>query len=505
MTKDKNAEEPTWAQRLEAIEEEVGELYLMDSVPWVLGYSGGKDSTAVVQLVWNALTKLDPKKLKKKIHVISTDTLVENPVVAEWVTSSLKRIEVAANKMKLPIASHRLMPRVEDSFWTNLIGKGYPAPRHKFRWCTERMKIDPSNAFIHQVVKKSGQALLALGTRKAESSTRHAVMNRIRKQAEKYSLQERINPNMSLPGTNVYTPIEDWSNDEVWMYLMENKNPWGHDNKALLNMYQGASPDGECPLVVDTSTPSCGDSRFGCWVCTLVDKDKSMSAMIQNRDESDWMLPLLEFRNKFLDFRPADGSKEEQTDRTRREFRRMNGSLTLHKDRLVHGPYTQEARKELLFELLKAQKIVRELGKENGIEHAANLELIALSEIEEIRRIWVEEKHEIEDLVPSIYEQASGEDYPGRPIKENLLFSSEDLNLLNETCEGDDLQYQTIRNLLNQERSYRTKARRSGLLDDIEKTIKNSFYENEEDALQWAFKKAGKNEEDNEQMDEPIV
>ena len=62
-------------------------------------------------------------------------------------------------------------------------------------------------------------------------------------------------------------------------------------------MYQGASPDGECPLVVDASTPSCGDSRFGCWVCTLVDKDKSMSAMIQNDEEKEWMLPLLELRN----------------------------------------------------------------------------------------------------------------------------------------------------------------------------------------------------------------
>ena len=148
----------------------------------------------------------------------------------------------------------------------------------------------------------------------------------------------------------------------------------------------------------------------------------------------------------------------------------------MHRERLVHGPYTQESRKELLFELLKAQRIVRELGKENKVEHAANLELITLQEIEEIRRIWIEEKHEIEDLVPSIYKDATGEDYPGKQIKENLLFSSDDLNLLSETCEGDELQYQTIRNLVDLERSYRTKARRSGLLDDLEKNIKRNFF-----------------------------
>ena len=96
-------------------------------------------------------------------------------------------------------------------------------------------------------------------------------------------------------------------------------------------MYQGASPDGECPLVVDSSTPSCGDSRFGCWVCTLVDKDKSMQAMIQNDDEKEWMLPLLELRNE-LDV--AD-------DRPLRDFRRMTGAVQLFHKRPIPGPYKQ--------------------------------------------------------------------------------------------------------------------------------------------------------------------
>src|SRR6266436_5078250 len=98
------------------------------------------------------------------------------------------------------------------------------------------------------------------------------------------------------------TPIEDWSNDDVWLYLMQVRNPWGHDNKSLLGMYQGASEGGECPLVVDSSTPSCGSSRFGCWVCTVVDKDRSMEAMIKNDEEKVWMTPLLDFRNELGDF-----------------------------------------------------------------------------------------------------------------------------------------------------------------------------------------------------------
>ena len=133
------------------------------------------------------------------------------------------------------------------------------------------------------MVERHGEAILVLGTRKAESAARARVMERY----ERIRTRERLSPNGDLPNSYVYTPVEDWTNDDVWMFLMQYQNPWGYDNKDLLSMYRGASPDGECPLVVDTSTPSCGDSRFGCWVCTLVDQDKSMQAMIRNDEERE--------------------------------------------------------------------------------------------------------------------------------------------------------------------------------------------------------------------------
>ncbi|GIX46913.1 MAG: hypothetical protein KatS3mg131_1124 [Candidatus Tectimicrobiota bacterium] len=229
-----------------------------------------------------------------------------------------------AQRDNIPIVPHRLTPDITDTFWVNLIGRGYPAPRPKFRWCTDRLKIKPSNAFITRIVRESGEAILVLGTRKAESVARARTMERL----ERHRVRERLSPNANLPNCLVYTPIENWSNDDVWLFLMQIPNPWGHNNKDLLTMYQGASPDGECPLVVDTSTPSCGDSRFGCWVCTLVDKDRSMHAMIQNDEEKEWMLPLLELRNEL----------DVQDDRHWRDFRRMSGIVQLFHDRPIPGP-----------------------------------------------------------------------------------------------------------------------------------------------------------------------
>src|SRR5438105_232293 len=101
----------------------------------------------------------------------------------------------------MPVEPHKLTPEVEDSFWVNLIGKGYPAPRLKFRWCTERLKIRPSNRFIRDVVRQSGEAILVLGTRKAESQVRAARMSKL----EKKRVRDRLSPNASLPNSLVYS------------------------------------------------------------------------------------------------------------------------------------------------------------------------------------------------------------------------------------------------------------------------------------------------------------
>lgn len=453
---------------IEVLIQEVQTLYLEDQIPWVVGYSGGKDSSATLQLVWSAIQELSPEQRTKPIHVISTDTLVENPVVASWVNRSLIVMEKAARKQDLPITPHRLTPEVKDTFWVNLIGKGYPAPRHKFRWCTDRLKIKPSNQFISEVVKTNGEAILILGTRKAESQARAKVMAKY----ESKRMRDKLSPNGSLPNALVYSPIEDWSNDDVWTFLMQIRNPWGHNNKDLLTMYQGASADGECPLVVDTTTPSCGNSRFGCWVCTMVDKDKSMHAMIQNDEEKEWMLPLLEFRNA-LDI---------TDDRPLRDFRRMGGNVQLFHDRPIPGPYKQQSRADWLRKLLEIQAGLQK----NEHEHIRTVEVISMDELQEIRRIWVIDKHESEDLLPRIYAEVLGKPYPYPKLDDDLVFGHDEMHILKELCE-DDLQFEMARELLDIERQFHSMSRRAGLYEAIEQAIERSFYTDAADATEHAL------------------
>ncbi|MEG4492735.1 DNA phosphorothioation system sulfurtransferase DndC [Microcoleus sp. D3_18_C4] len=470
-------------EEIKKLSQEIRDLYCLDDLPWVLGYSGGKDSTAVVQLIWYAIAELPPEKRTKKIYVITTDTLVENPIVSTWVRQSLKQMKSAAIKQQLPIEPHMLYPDVKDTFWVNLMGKGYPAPRHGFRWCTERLKILPSNRFVRDMVRINGEVILILGTRKAESIKRAVSMEKheIGRMSDRLndkssSIKSLLYQSPSLPNSLIYSPIEDWRTDEVWIYLNQWPNPWENSNKDLFTMYRGATADNECPLVVDTSTPSCGSSRFGCWVCTMVSQDKSMEAMIQNDEEKEWMQPLLDIRNE-LDIKD---------DRPKRDFRRIYGRVELFERNMgddttsvepIPGPYTKFWREHWLRRVLEAQTQIR---KTAPLE-MRDITLITPEELSEIRRIWLEEKHEFDDSLPRIYEEVTGEPFEdSRPAAERKLLGSDEWTAIEEICSEDKMHLELMAKLLDTERQYYTKPRRTGIYADLDKCFETSSRSKEE-------------------------
>lgn len=453
----------------------VRELYLADDIPWVIGYSGGKDSTATVQLVWYSLKFLPKEKLKKKVHIINTDTMVESPVISRWVESSLKKMDEAAEREGMPFVTHKLTPAVDNTFWVNFIGRGYPFPRKKLRWCTDRLKIQPVNHFVKSQIAEHGEIIMVLGTRKAESQRRARTMEYY----EKKRVRELLSPNETMANELVFSPLEAWNDNDVWVFLMQYKNPWGFSNQELLTLYKGATADNECPLMVEKDLPSCGKSRFGCWVCTMVEKDKSMEAMIANDDEKAWMTPLLEFRNRFGD---------EEHDRERRSFKKMQGQLQGSYGRLHHGPYKKEVREQWLKELLEIQKDINE----NGPEEFADLELITVPELRCIRRIWVHDKHEFDDSLPQIYESVMERPFEDPEWIGSEAFGSNEWELLKKTCQelfpNEELSFEMLYSLIDTENQANSVNQRKGILDSLEKCIKHNFYENEEDATSYYTK-----------------
>ena len=427
---------------LARIEEEVRTVYLGDPRPWVIGYSGGKDSTTTLQLVWQALKALPATKLTKPVYVISSDTLVETPKIVEYVNGTLHLINSAARTAGLPITAHKVSPTTNDSFWVNVIGRGYPVPSSQFRWCTERLKITPANSFILDKVAEFGEVVVVLGVRSSESATRAQVMSLHRINGS------HLSRHSTLPKAFVYTPIETFSVDDVWTYLLQVPSPWGANNRDLVTLYRNAQA-GECPLVIDKSTPSCGNSRFGCWTCTVVNKDASMEAMVENGEE--WLEPFLEFRNHLASL------QDSALWPSLRKYKRRDGRVK-SKDGVAQpwGPYTLDTRKSLLKGLLEVQKKVGSLGTNT------NGALINHDELEMIRNLWRSEEQDWSDPVPAIYREIIGTDLAWIRY-EVPAFSTEEQLALNSICDKHGISSEMLAKLIEVERSLQGMSRRASI------------------------------------------
>lgn len=449
------------AAPLQALYEEVRTLYLADKRPWVLGFSGGKDSTCALQIVWTALAGLPSEQRSKPVYVISSDTLVETPVIVNYIDGTLARIEQSAIAKDMPFRTHKVMPRTDRSFWVNMIGRGYPAPSTKFRWCTERLKIEPANEFILDRVAEFGEVIVVLGVRSAESATRAQVMSLHRIK------ESRLSRHSSLSNAFVYAPIEALSTDDVWTYLLQNESPWGNDNRDLVAMYRNAQA-GECPLVVDKTTPSCGNSRFGCWVCTVVTKDKAMEAMIDSGQ--DWMEPLLEYRDMLAATQVPARKKEV------RDYRRRTGQISFKKDsdQLIRGPYTLAFCRELLEKLLRTQ-----LETQRNAPPGEASQLIHEAELHAIRQIWRQERGDWEDSVPKIVRDVLGRDLDW-VIDDAASFTDEDGMLLDEICKQNDVPTDLIVRLLDVERSTQGMKRRHAIHTRIEDLMNEDWRSQDE-------------------------
>lgn len=353
--------------RLRIAQKDILEEYLStNSCPWIIGYSGGKDSTLIVQLVFEMLINLAPSDRKRYIYILCNDTLVESPILSSYIESMLIRLQSAADSFSLPIKVIKTVPNPDQTFWVNLIGRGYPSPTRMFRWCTDRMKIAPTSSFIKNQISETGNVILLLGVRRAESANRAKSIK-----AHENIEGSRLNPHDDLKGCLVFRPILEMTNNDVWLLLLQRTPPWGGNHRELVTLYRNAQ-GGECPLVVDKSTaPSCGSSssRFGCWTCTVVEKDRSMEAMIEAGNEH--LEPLMDFRDWLAKFR---------NERSKRMVERRNGRISLMGDGIttVAGPFTVEARQEILARLLEVQKQV-------------GMTLINEDEISRIQAMWADD------------------------------------------------------------------------------------------------------------------
>lgn len=387
---------------LEELIEEIEYVYKSDDRPWVIGYSGGKDSTTVVELVYKMLLGLSKGERHKNVYIVSSDTLIENPLIKIYLSKMNDLLGKSAARDDLPIKSAMVTPPANNSFWANVIGRGFPTPRMNgtFRWCTDRLKINPSSEYIQRVIDdEEKEVVVLLGVRKAESIAR-------KRRIEGRELANRLlNRHETIKDAYVYNPIVELTTEDVWDVLLRcdrGKTPWGSDNSELVSLYADAD-SGECPFAgiqAGGQTQSCGNSRFGCWVCTVVKEDKSLNGFIKSGHRE--LIPLADFRTWLISIRDIEKYREKK---------RRNGSVYKTKQGdMGYGPFTWEARKLILRKLLGTQKLM-------------GYELITIEELKAIDEIWDQELDLSRRTLVELYEQIMGEKLPWDEYKEPLIDS----------------------------------------------------------------------------------
>ena len=341
-------------------------LAVDNNLPWLIGYSGGKDSTCTAQLVFYALCELREEnfELNRRVVIFSADTMIENPLIKEIIEKNIKLINVKANELNLPIEARILKPNVSKTFWVNVIGRGYPTPNTMFRWCTDRLKIEPANDFIHECINKSGEVIMVLGVREGESNTRDRVL-------KSHEIDgEVLMRHTTLTNAYIFAPIKHLTTIDVFTYLAGYESPWDSSNRELYLFYE-ESGGGDCPIFVSTQdktkSNSCGNSRMGCWVCTVVSNDKSLTGFIET-GFYDFLKPLLEFRNWLVSIRD---------DYRYRCHYRNNGSIYKKEINLI----SKDSRDYLVIPKKgNREKIVIEIKKDNKFFDANNKEYICIND-----------------------------------------------------------------------------------------------------------------------------
>jgi len=425
------------------------EQYFADNRPWVVTYSGGKDSTAVLQLVIQMLEELNKeKKDTKHIYIVSSDTSIEMPIIEKYLNNKLDEIDKFAQKSNLKLSCHKIEPKTTESFWSLLLGLGYPAPTNSFRWCTERLKINPATEFLKDLVNEHQSILMLLGVRTDESIARaNSIEARV--------LNHRgLSVHSTIPNTYVLSPIKTWSTEEVWTYLSETPFPWG-DHSYMMSLYDKGSSEGDCNIALNPDSPSCGKTRFGCWTCTVVEVDRSMEGMLKNGEE--WMEPLWEYREMLYNYR---NSLE------KRDTRRRNGAPGA-------GPFLTSTRHELLIALLETEVKVNKnyhQMKQKALDYNKNEKIILIKdeEIEQIQDNWNKDG----DISNKAYRIS--QDF--NRLKEKSV--STELRKELEEFNGENFNIDLFERIYEIEAYRKNISNRYGIIGDIEKKVID-FYKGE--------------------------
>ncbi len=359
---------------------------------WAVAYSGGKDSTATVTLVCH-LIATGQIPAPESLTVFYADTRMELPPLHACAMTILGELQQRG------IFTQIVLPALDDRFFVYLFGRGVPAPKNRFRWCTPQLKVEPMNRALEaravaqglgemvweektqkpmyrasgewawnakthkNVFQPAEKALMILGVRRGESAARDQkiALSCSRDGAE--CGQGWLQTSTPESVADTLSPLLHWRVCHIWDWLMFYAPESGFSTQMVAEAYGGDDAEEI-------------NARTGCVGCNLASKDVALDAILK--------LPQWAYLAPFKRLKPLYQELMKPRYRLRKqEERNKDGELSANPDRM--GPYTMEARRYGLAQVLGIQEEINTAARMqrrplvdliNAEEHTRILELM---------------------------------------------------------------------------------------------------------------------------------
>ena len=321
---------------------------------WAVAYSGGKDSTATVTLLAH-LIKSGQIAPPESLSVLYADTRMELPPLHACALTILG--ELAQRGIQTRI----VLPALDDRFFVYLFGRGVPAPKNRFRWCTSQLKVEPMERALTALREASGDKLLLLtGVRLGESAARDSRIalscDRDGAECGQGWFQEATPARVA----DVLAPLLHWRVCHIWDWLFFHAPALGFSTQLVAETYGG----NEAEEI---------NARSGCIQCNLAAQDVALETVLK-LPQWAYLAPLQRLKPLYVELkRPQYRLRQDGSQRNK------DGSFPKNPMRL--GPYTMEARRAGLAQVLAMQDEI------NTAAHLQGRPVIDLLNVEEHARI----------------------------------------------------------------------------------------------------------------------
>ncbi|QST02234.1 hypothetical protein IMZ31_22535 (plasmid) [Pontibacillus sp. ALD_SL1] len=372
------------------VKETIRSSYKEDSKPWIIPYPHGPNSFTLLHIILGIMKE---EKDPKPVTIVQSQTGNDLPFVLEESNQTFRYINRYAAAYHLPISTEIITPSLEDSFWVNVIGNGFPPPKTNFQYCGETLKIKPMVNWLKEHTNTPCKIILS---------------------GLSYDPSFR-----GVANTDELQPLNGLEFADIILFSrLYGVTPWGEKTNKFSDLYEAVT-DSVSPIPYSLRNEEykevqgpCGrmntDFQLPCWNCPLMNYQTLLAKRIDLKDER-WYKHLFAIQRKLytLSFEQGARDGEENRQQMHHVKRGRNNQEESQNTKSDVSPkdYTApqsetlylSTRREIFHFIKEREGIIRDYMDKDFNQPHSHFRFFSEEEETEIKRLWDAELEKKED------------------------------------------------------------------------------------------------------------